>query len=288
MDDCSVEAIPMDRPTQLELAQRLRALHRHPRPLLLPNAWDAGSARLLAALGFAAVATTSGGMAWSLGYADGERAPLDELLAAIARIVRVTAVPVSVDFEGGHAATAAGVGEHVRALIDTGAVGVNLEDGIGHTRLRDIDAAAARIAAAREAADACGVPLVINARVDVWIVGGAASDEERFEDGLRRARAYLAAGADCIYPIAVAQPALIGRLCAAIPAPVNIGARPGLPRLDELARLGVARVSTATRLATLALGAVHAAAQRLRHEGDFAALASAFDYEQAQRLFERD
>lgn len=275
----------MDRPAQLELAQRLRALHRHPRPLLLPNAWDAGSARLLAALGFAAVATTSGGMAWSLGYADGERAPLDELLAAIARIVRVTAVPVSVDFEGGHAATAAGVGEHVRALIDTGAVGVNLEDGIGHARLRDIDAAAARIAAAREAADACGVPLVINARVDVWIVGGAASDEERFEDGLRRARAYLAAGADCIYPIALADAAVIGRLCSALDAPVNVGARAGMPGVAELARLGVARISTATRLATLALSHVRKAAERLRSDGTFDHLEAGFGYPDMQRLF---
>ena len=275
----------MDRKEQIQQAQRFRLLHDRKTMLLLPNAWDAGSARLFAELGFAAIATTSGGVAWSLGYADGERAPLDEVLAAIRRIVRVTALPVSVDFEAGYADEPGALAGNVAALIETGVVGINLEDGIRHEALRDIHDAATRIAVAREAAQTAGVPIFINARVDTWIVGGEADDAARFEDTVRRARAYLAAGADGIYPIGVADPELIQRLCAAIDAPVNIGARVGLPDLVELGRLGVARVSTATRLATLALSAARMAAQTLREHGSFDGLDAAFGYEDAQRLF---
>ncbi|HET7260974.1 MAG TPA: isocitrate lyase/phosphoenolpyruvate mutase family protein [Casimicrobiaceae bacterium] len=275
----------MDRREQVERARRFRALHDRRHVLLLPNAWDAASARAFADLGFEAIATTSGGMAWSLGYADGERAPLDEVLDAVRRIVRVTPLPVSVDFEAGYGASPEAVAASVRAMIDAGAVGINLEDGIRHEVLRDIDDAARRIAAAREAAREAAVPIVINARVDTWIVGGDAADAERIDETLRRARAYLAAGADCIYPIALARPDVIARLCADIDAPVNIGARADLPDLAELGRLGVARVSTATRLATLALSAARDAAQRLRQSGRFDSLDAAFGYADAQRLF---
>lgn len=275
----------MDRREQVERARRFRALHDRRHVLLLPNAWDAASARAFADLGFEAIATTSGGMAWSLGYADGERAPLDEVLDAVRRIVRVTPLPVSVDFEAGYGASPEAVAASVRAMIDAGAVGINLEDGIRHEVLRDIDDAARRIAAAREAARDAAVPIVINARVDTWIVGGDAADAERIDETLRRARAYLAAGADCIYPIALARPDVIARLCADIDAPVNIGARADLPDLTELGRIGVARVSTATRLATLALSAARDAAQRLRQSGRFDSLDAAFGYADAQRLF---
>lgn len=275
----------MDRREQVERARRFRALHDRRHVLLLPNAWDAASARAFADLGFEAIATTSGGMAWSLGYADGERAPLDEVLDAVRRIVRVTPLPVSVDFEAGYGASPEAVAASVRAMIDAGAVGINLEDGIRHEVLRDIDDAARRIAAAREAAREAAVPIVVNARVDTWIVGGDAADAERIDETLRRARAYLAAGADCIYPIALARPDVIARLCADIDAPVNIGARADLPDLAELGRLGVARVSTATRLATLALSAARDAAQRLRQSGRFDSLDAAFGYADAQRLF---
>jgi 2-methylisocitrate lyase-like PEP mutase family enzyme len=275
----------MDRREQVERARRFRALHDRRHVLLLPNAWDAGSARAFADLGFEAIATTSGGMAWSLGYADGERAPLDEVLDAVRRIVRVTPLPVSVDFEAGYGASPEAVAASVRAMIDAGAVGINLEDGIRHEALRDTGDAARRIAAACEAARETGVPIVVNARVDAWIVGGGATDPERIDETLRRARAYLAAGADCIYPIALARPDAIARLCAEIDAPVNIGARADLPDLTELGRLGVARVSTATRLATVALSAARDAAQRLRQSGRFDSLDAAFGYADAQRLF---
>lgn len=275
----------MDKQSQIRKAHEFRSLHDRKQVLLLPNAWDAGSARLFAGLGFPAIATTSGGIAWSLGYADGEQLPMDELLAAVRRIVRVVALPVSVDFEAGYADTTEALASNVAALIDTGVVGINLEDGIRHETLREVGDAARRIAAAREAAHTAGVPIFINARVDSWIVGGDADDAARLDDSLRRARAYLAAGADGIYPIGVADPALIAQLCAEIDAPINISARLGLPDMAELRRLGVARVSTATRLATLALSAAHAAAQALRATGSFDGLDATFGYEDAQRLF---
>lgn len=275
----------MDQHIQIQRAQRFRALHDRRRVLLLPNAWDAGSARIFAGLGFDAVATTSAGVAWALGYPDGEGTPLDEVLAVVERIVRVTPLPVTVDFEAGYGDSPEAVAANVRRLIETGAVGINLEDGVRHEYLRDIDDAARRVAAARQAADEAGVPIVINARVDNWMVGGDEDEDTRVAEALRRARAYLEAGADCIYPIGVSSPELIGRLCAAIDAPVNVGVRPGLPDMAELGRLGVARVSAATRLATVAFSAAHDAAKRMRDSGRFDGLDSSLAYGDIQRLF---
>ncbi len=275
----------MDKHIQIQRAQRFRALHDRRRVLLLPNAWDAGSARIFAGLGFDAVATTSAGVAWALGYPDGEGTPLDEVLAVVERIVRVTPLPVTVDFEAGYGDSPEAVAANVRRLIETGAVGINLEDGVRHEYLRNIDDAARRVAAARQAADEAGVPIVINARVDNWMVGGDEDEDTRVTEALRRARAYLEAGADCIYPIGVSSPELIGRLCAAIDAPVNVGVRPGLPDMAELGRLGVARVSAATRLATVAFSAAHDAAKRMRDSGRFDGLDSSLAYGDIQRLF---
>lgn len=275
----------MDKHIQIQRAQRFRALHDRRRVLLLPNAWDAGSARIFADIGFDAVATTSAGVAWALGYPDGEGTPLDEVLAVVERIVRVTPLPVTVDFEAGYGDSPEAVAANVHRLIETGAVGINLEDGVRHEYLRDIDDAARRVAAARQAANEAGVPIVINARVDNWMVGGDEDEDTRVAEALRRARAYLEAGADCIYPIGVSSPELIGRLCAAIDAPVNVGVRPGLPDMAELGRLGVARVSAATRLATVAFSAAHDAAKRMRDSGRFDGLDSSLAYGDIQRLF---
>lgn len=274
----------MDQAVQIAAARHFRALHDRRRPLLLPNAWDAGSARLFTALGFAAIATTSGGLAWSLGHADGERAPLGEVLAATARIVRASPLPVSADFESGFGRTPSALAESVRAIIDVGVAGINLEDGVDHLRLRPLDEAAARIAAAREAALAAGVPIVINARVDAYLCPADGDGSGRFDETLRRARAYLAAGADCVYPFGLSDPAAIAALVAALDAPVNVGAQPGLPGMAELARLGVARVSTATRLAAIAWSAARDAALALRDSGDFDALATRFGYADLQAL----
>lgn len=276
----------MDHKTQVAHAQLLRRLHDRQHLLLLPNAWDAGSARLLAQRGFPAIATTSGGMAWSLGYADGEQVPLEEVLHAVARITRVCDVPVTVDFESGYGATPQEVGAALTAVIAAGAVGVNLEDGLpGHGPLRAMAAAAARVAAARQAATASGVPVVINARVDVWMHDGDPAEPARLAEAIARAQAYLAAGADGIYPIGLRDVPTLSAFIKAVDAPVNVAAGPGMPALAELSRLGVARVTTATRLATLALGTIGQAMAQIQSSGGFDALASTFTYNMAQDLF---
>ncbi|WP_108471108.1 isocitrate lyase/PEP mutase family protein [Rhodanobacter thiooxydans] len=276
----------MDKQVQIDRAQAFRRMHDRTAILLLPNAWDAGSARLFAQRGFAAIATTSAGMAWSLGYADGEQAPLAEVLAAITRITRVVELPVTADIETGYGETPEAVAATVRAVIAAGAVGINLEDGRpGHGPLRPVEEAAARIRAARGAAEAAGVPIVINARVDNWMQH-AADPAAPLADAVQRARAYLAAGADGIYPIGLGDRATLAALVQAVAAPVNVAAGPGMPELAELARLGVARVSTATRFATLAMAAVDRAAAALRESGRFDGLAATFTYADAQRLFE--
>jgi len=274
----------MDKSAQIERATRFRNLHDRSRVLLLPNAWDAASARIFADLGFAAIATTSGGVAWSLGHADGEQLPLADVVAASARIAGATTLPVSVDFEAGFGDETADVARSVAALITAGVAGLNIEDGVRHESLRTVDDAAARVAAARAAAQASGVPLVINARVDVWMVGSRASEEQKLADALQRARAYLAAGADCVYPIGLVDAGQIAAFVRALESPVNVGARPGLPDMDTLSRLGVARVSTATRLATVAYSAARDAARALLVSGGFDALEARFGYPDMQRI----
>src|SRR6476661_2700017 len=182
----------------------LRSLHTPGDPLLLPNAWDVATARAVAAAGYPVVATTSWGVAATLGYEDDEGAPGDEMLAAAARIARGVDVPVTVDAEAGYGMAPA---ELVAALQSAGAAGCNLED-TDHTdeSLRDPDRHAEWLGAVRDAASAAGYPLVINARVDVFLGpflagAGAGTQEELVPDALRRAHAYLEAGVDCVYPI---------------------------------------------------------------------------------------
>jgi 2-methylisocitrate lyase-like PEP mutase family enzyme len=265
-------------------AEAFRAMHRGPRPLLMANAWDAVTARLFEAEGFAAVATTSGGVSWALGYADGEAAPWSEVVAQTARIARAVAVPVTADIEGGFGGTPEAVGRSIGDIIGAGAVGVNLEDSLaGPVPMRTIEDAAARIRAAREAAVAAGVPIVINARVDLFVkqIGDEAA---RFDEAVARGRAYLAAGADCVYPIALRDPETIGRLVKALNAPVNINVRAGWPSLAELEGLGVARVTTATQLTLVGLTAIRDVAREIRATGRFDAINPTVTHLQMQQL----
>ncbi len=277
----------MQKEEQVRLAEQFRSLHKGDRVLLLPNAWDAGSARLFARMGFDAIATTSGGIAWSLGYADGEQSPLDEVITYVRGMVRVSPLPVTVDFEAGYGAAAADVERSVHAIISAGVAGINIEDGVLHEYLRDTGDAASRIAAAHRAADSAGIPIVINARVDCWVTGFGATSADRINEAVERASAYLEAGADCIYPIGVSDPGEIRELCARIPAPINIGARAGLKSLAELRQLGVARVSLATRLATIAYSAARDAALDVQVSGGFDSLSATLTYEELQSLFHK-
>jgi 2-methylisocitrate lyase-like PEP mutase family enzyme len=211
-------------------AAALRALHVPGDPLILPNAWDAATAKLVVEAGFPAVATTSSGVAEALGYEDGEKTPADEMLAAVARIARVVDVPVTADLEAGYGLDG---GELARRLLDAGAVGLNFEDTdhAHHPALQPIEEQCARIAAIKAAGD-----LVLNARIDVHIRGGETAE------ALERARAYREAGADSIYPIGVADEPTIAAFVET-GAPVNVLLRPGAPPIERLAELGVARVS---------------------------------------------
>jgi 2-methylisocitrate lyase-like PEP mutase family enzyme len=211
-------------------AEALRALHVPGDPLILPNAWDAATARAVAAAGFPAVATTSSGVAESLGYEDGEETPADEMLAAVARIARVVDVPVTADLEGGYGLDPA---ELAHRAVAAGAAGLNFED-TDHAdapRLHDAGVQAERIAALKSAQD-----LVVNARIDVFLNGGPV------EDGLQRARAYADAGADCVYPIGITDERTIASFVA-LGTPVNVVLSPAAPPIERLAELGVARIS---------------------------------------------
>jgi 2-methylisocitrate lyase-like PEP mutase family enzyme len=235
----------------------LRSLHRPGDPLLLPNAWDAATARAVVAAGFPVVATTSGGVAASLGYEDHEGAPPEEMLAADARIVRSVDVPVTVDAEAGYGKDPA---ELVAALLNAGAAGCNLEDTDHKAgRLRDPGRHAEWLASVRRAAADEGYPLVINARVDSFLGGflagaGAGTQDELVPDALQRAAAYLEAGADCVYPIALWEAEPLRRFMSEVGGPVNVIRLPQTPPLVELAALGVARVSWATLLYREAIG----------------------------------
>jgi 2-methylisocitrate lyase-like PEP mutase family enzyme len=235
----------------------LRSLHRPGAPLLLPNAWDVATARAVVAAGFPVVATTSGGVAATLGYEDHEGAPGDEMLAAAARIARGVEVPVTVDAEAGYGMEPADL---VAALRDAGAAGCNLED-TDHAagRLRDPDRHAEWLRAVREAASDDGYPLVINARIDVFLGpflagAGPGTQDELVPEALRRANAYLEAGVDCVFPITLWEPDALRHFMSDVRGPVNIVRLPQAPSLAELAALGVARVSWGILLHGEAMG----------------------------------
>lgn len=218
----------------------LRSLHVPGTPLVLPNAWDAASARLVEAGGFPVVATSSNAMAAVLGCEDGERAPVEDALAYVATIAGSVRVPVTADFERGFRLSPA---ELVERFAATGAVGCNLEDSIPSSgEMVDASAQADFLAAVRAAADSSGVDLVINARTDSFI-RRAGSPEDQLAASLDRGTRYLAAGADCVYPIGASDPHVIRALVDGTPGPINIGFGGGKASLPDLAALGVARVS---------------------------------------------
>jgi 2-methylisocitrate lyase-like PEP mutase family enzyme len=229
----------------------LRSLHRPGAPLVLPNAWDVATAKAVVAAGFPVVATTSGGVAATLGYADHEQAPASEMLAAAARISSSVDVPVTIDAEAGYGMEPADL---VAALQRVGAAGCNLEDS-DHAagRLRDPVRQVDWLHAVREAASAAGYGLVINARIDTFLAALVAGSKEESQaefvpEALRRAHAYLEAGADCVFPIVLWEKDALAAFTSQVPGPVNVLALPRAPSLTELGRLGVARVSYGTLL----------------------------------------
>ena len=256
------------KPSPREQADAFRQLHTGPRMLVLPNAWDVATARVVEEAGFAAIATTSAGIAWALGYPDGERISRGEMLAAIRRIVAAVRVPVTADVEGGYGATVAAAAETARGVIAAGAVGLNLEDGTNEGTLLDPELQADRIRAVRAAAQSARVPLVVNARTDAFEVKHW-SPEERFTAAVRRANGYLAAGADCLFVPHVSDADTIGRLASELAGPPNTIAGPQAPTPRELERLGVRRASLGPRVVQATLGLVRRLVTELRERGTY-------------------
>lgn len=233
-------------PTQHDKATAFGALHVPGTPLVLFNAWDAGSARAVADAGAPAIATGSWSVAAANGFADGERLPLAFVMDNLRRIVAaVPARPVTIDLESGYGDPPASVATTVAAAIDAGATGCNLEDSFpADGSLRDTAVHAARLAAARDAADAAGLPFFLNARTDVFFQAPAAAHDAAMADAaIARARAYADAGASGLFVPGVVAEALIARIAERSPLPVNVMALPGAPGRKRLAELGVARIS---------------------------------------------
>lgn len=262
-------------------ARDFAALHVPGRPLVLPNAWDAASAAVIAEAGAAAVATSSSGVSWSLGRPDGNVLPREEGLAAIARIASVVEVPVTADIENGYARNAAGVAETVAGVLDAGAIGINIEDGD-----RDPDDLVARIRAARAAAEAAGVPLFVNARTDVFLAE-LVPPENRVDESLARAAAYLAAGADGIFVPGVVDLDVVTRLVAGIEAPVNVLAGAGAPDTAEFAGVGVARVSLGGAVAGSAYARVRAVTREALTTGTYSGLTDVVSHGEMDGLVSR-
>jgi 2-methylisocitrate lyase-like PEP mutase family enzyme len=256
--------------TRPDLFERFRALHVPGRPLLIPNPWDVGSARLLAGLGFEALATTSGGFAGSLGRLDGE-VSRDEALAHAGALAAAVSVPVSADLESGFGDDPAGVAETVRLAADTGLAGCSIEDyDRGKDAIHPLEVAAERVAAAAEAAHAGPRRLVLTARADSHFHGGTDLD-----DTIRRLQAFEAAGADVLYAPNVSRPQDLRRILDAVSLPVNVLAMPDTPSVAELAQLGVARISVGSAFYSAAMGELVAAARELRDEGTYGYWAAA-------------
>ncbi|MGI8506094.1 MAG: isocitrate lyase/PEP mutase family protein [Solirubrobacteraceae bacterium] len=256
---------------QAQRAESFFALHRPGRPLLLPNPWDAGSARLLASLGFEALATTSSGFAATLGRLDGS-VTIDQALTHAAAIVAATELPVSADLENGFADAPEEVAETAAGAVAAGLAGFSIEDYSGRQEqpIYDLDLAAERIAAAAETAHRGPAHLVLTARSENYL-----HRREDLEDTIARLQAYQAAGADVLYAPGLSTAQEIEAVLAAIDRPLNVLARPGVPPVDELAALGVSRVSVGGAFAFAAISAVVQAARELREHGTYGFAAAA-------------
>ncbi|MFI6096783.1 isocitrate lyase/phosphoenolpyruvate mutase family protein [Lentzea sp. NPDC051213] len=261
-----------------ERTKLFHALHQ-PGPLTLPNAWDVASALIVEAAGATAVATTSAGVAWSLGAPDGDRLERDLAVELVARIAKAVKVPVTADIESGFGENAGEVAETVRAIVAAGASGVNIEDGHGSS-VRDAQEQKERLAAAREAAP----DLFINARIDVYL-RGVGDPADRLQLALDRAKTYLEAGASGIFVPGVTDLATVRELANGIDAPLNVLAGPGAPAVGELASAGAARISVGTALPSAAYAVAQKVAVELLSKGTYGSAEEGLSYGELNALF---
>ena len=261
---------------QAAKADTFRILHRGSKVLVLPNAWDVASARIFEDAGATAIATTSAGIAFSLGYPDGERISREEMLTVVARIAAKVKLPVSADVEAGYGNRPEDAGATAKALIEAGAAGLNLEDGTGDPQrpIADLNLQLEKIAAVTEVARQAGVPLVLNARTDIYLLE-VGQPETRFDQAMRRLSAFRDAGADCLFLPGIRDLETIARFVRDLRHPINILAGPGSPSIPELQHLGVARVSIGSGAARAALGLARRIAQELFSTGTYESLEGA-------------
>ena len=255
---------------QAEKAQRFYELHQGSEILVLPNAWDAITARLFEQAGFQALGTTSAGIAHSLGYREPEKISREEMLSVIKRIVDAVSIPVTADIEAGYTTNTQDIAETIHLVIEAGAVGVNIEDSPGENNqpLMDIEQQVERLKAAREAANKANFPFIINARTDVYLLK-VGDKSQQFSHVITRANRYLEAGADCIFVPGIGDRDVIARLTQEIHRPINILANPGVPTTPALQQLGVKRVSTGSGPMRATLALVRHIANELLHEGSY-------------------
>ena len=274
---------------QAKKAETLRKLHAGPRILVLPNAWDVVSARIVEELGFPAVATTSAGVANSLGYRDGQRISRDEMFDVVGRIARAVNVPVTADAEAGYGLTPKEMAETARALVNAGAVGLNFEDVTGDDErsLVETGLQVEKIKALHEASASMGVKLVINARTDVYLMP-IGPTETRFERTVERLRAYRKAGADCLFAPGLRDKDTIAKIVKAVEDPVNILLQSDGPTLAELQKMGVARASIGSGLMRASLGTARTVAKALMELQDHTPLLEgAIPYAELNAMLER-
>ncbi|WP_233839095.1 isocitrate lyase/PEP mutase family protein [Paraburkholderia sp. ZP32-5] len=256
-----------------------RKLHDNVVPLRLPNAWDAGSARLIESLGAQAVATTSAGFAWALGYADGRQLPTDEVVGEVRRIMRVLKVPLTVDIENGYSDDPASVARFVMQLVDLGIAGINIEDGPDDPALLE-----AKLAAIRDALAKSGNDLYVNARCDVFLAS-LVDKPLQVDESIARGKRYVSAGADGLFLPALSEPHDIEKIVAAVRAPLNVMVVPGLADAQTLGRLGVRRLSAGGAITQLVFDQTRTLAKRFLHDGESEPLGNGMAYSEIQGLF---
>ena len=270
---------------QRRKAEALRALHSAAEPLVLVNVWDLASARIIEAAGFPAIATSSAGIAFARGFPDGQKIHPDLMMSAIAQIAKAVNVPVTADVEAGYGEAAERAARTARNVIFGGAVGMNLEDATGDLEhpLADLSLQLERIRAVRETAEKYDVALVLNARTDVYLLQVGESGK-RYDETLRRLRAYREAGADCVFAPGLRDAPTIGRLVQDLSCPVNILAVPGAPPVAELAALGVKRISLGSGPMRSSLGHLRRVAEEVKNAGTYELLEGAPSYAEMNAL----
>ena len=274
---------------QKKRAEALRTMHRGPGTLLLVNAWDVASARIVQETGFPAIATTSAGIAFTQGFPDGQKIPAERMIAAIAQIAAAVRVPVTADVEAGYGQRPEDASGTARQVIEAGAVGMNFEDVTENPDhpLTELNLQVERIRAIRETAGKLGVPLVVNARTDVYLAR-VGEPSRRYDETLRRLAAYRDAGADCLFVPGVGDRETIGRIVTDLKYPINILAVPGAPSIPELVALGVKRISLGSGPMRASLGFLRRLAQELKTAGTYKGMEGAPSHAEMNQLMAAD